>query len=373
MKILFIPEWYPTSTTPFAGSFNFELVKTIRVFADVDVITIRYVKNIRFNDILLKRNSSQHCEYEYHTGFSPIPGTTKFFIKRLFAKVLKQYFKVCGIPDIIHTQDSTAYYVIRAIDFIGISIPIVVSQHWTIFLHALVNKITIKRFNYIFQHCKYVLPALKDASVHYSKFNLRAETRWLPNSIDINIFRWKNEPRNKWITHISGFTAQKRVEDVIYSFAEVFKEHQDYTLHLIGDGIDRSHYELLTTKVLPKHSYFFHGFLSKQEISDHLNKSSCFVFPSTHETFGCVLLEAAACQCPIVTTRVGGIQYVLDPDDAIFVEALNVKEIANGIRNVIEGRTNINYETVERKIKSRFSTASVAGILEDIYIDAING
>ena len=59
-----------------------------------------------------------------------------------------------------------------------------------------------------------------------------------------------------------------------------------------------------------------------------------FVFPSFYESFGLVSLEAMACGCPVVVSRTGGAPEAAG-DAAVYVDPLNVEEIAASILRVL--------------------------------------
>lgn len=132
--------------------------------------------------------------------------------------------------------------------------------------------------------------------------------------------------REKTIIHISNFRKVKRVTDVIHIFHKI-TDHIQAKLLLVGDGPDRFLVnnlidELgLTDKVL---------FLGKQEnVAEILSISDLLLLPSQKESFGLVLLEAMACEVPVVATKVGGIPEVVKHQETGFLsEVGDIDEMA---------------------------------------------
>ncbi len=54
----------------------------------------------------------------------------------------------------------------------------------------------------------------------------------------------------------------------------------------------------------------FHGFIPEEKIVEYYNMSSIFVLPSIsslQEGFGIVVLEAMACETPVISTEIVGV------------------------------------------------------------------
>ncbi|MFC0524281.1 glycosyltransferase family 4 protein [Pontibacillus salicampi] len=58
----------------------------------------------------------------------------------------------------------------------------------------------------------------------------------------------------------------------------------------------------------------FTGYLSGEDLAEVYSASSLFVFPSTTETFGNVVLESLACGTPAIGAKAGGVQEIITPD-----------------------------------------------------------
>lgn len=76
---------------------------------------------------------------------------------------------------------------------------------------------------------------------------------------------------------------------------------------------------------------------SKQILASLYKKSDIFLYTALEEAWGMTLLEAAASQCAIISTRVGWAkQYGIDNKNIIFIEKDNYKENVKKIINLIK-------------------------------------
>lgn len=84
---------------------------------------------------------------------------------------------------------------------------------------------------------------------------------------------------------------------------------QNWHWHLAGhDGQDRAYAGRLwesAAKLNLQEKMTFHGILSPSELAHLMEKIDIFTFPSHYEAYGMALAEAAAQGLPVVTTRVG--------------------------------------------------------------------
>jgi glycosyltransferase involved in cell wall biosynthesis len=81
----------------------------------------------------------------------------------------------------------------------------------------------------------------------------------------------------------------------------------DYTLVIIGDGP----YMLEARRLLPRANFI--GYKQGQELVDWYHNADVFVFPSSADTFGLVMIEAMAQGTPVAAFPVQGPVDVIDP------------------------------------------------------------
>jgi glycosyltransferase involved in cell wall biosynthesis len=225
-----------------------------------------------------------------------------------------------------------------------------------------------RQFNYTFEHVARVFPDNKFAAVLYSQYGLTANVKWLPNTISTDIF-WAtpDAPRKPWLLHASGFTQQKRFPDIVRAFARVRRERPAAMLQVVGEGSDRKGCEALARRELPAGSFHFHGFLQKSQLADLMRQSAGFVLPSEAENLPCVLIEALACACPVLTTRVGGITALVSEKEGILVDVGNIDQIADGMFRLLDGTHGFDKDRMSREVRAQYSHEAVGRLLHEEY------
>jgi N-acetyl-alpha-D-glucosaminyl L-malate synthase BshA len=157
---------------------------------------------------------------------------------------------------------------------------------------------------------------LKDET--YRAFGcVNCDVRVIPNFVNLQEYRpgdpgyrSKIAPEgHKVITHVSNFREVKRVKDVVRVFARVTRA-MPATLIMIGDGPERVDAENEARELGVNTDVRFLGRLDS--VASLLQASDLFILPSQTESFGLAALEAMACGSPVVASRAGGLQEVID-------------------------------------------------------------
>ncbi len=77
-----------------------------------------------------------------------------------------------------------------------------------------------------------------------------------------------------------------------------------FTLLMVGDGVDAPAIHAYAKSIGLENDVRFTGMLlDREQLRDFYTLSDLFLFPSTYDTSGLVVKEAAACECPSVLTR----------------------------------------------------------------------
>ena len=100
-----------------------------------------------------------------------------------------------------------------------------------------------------------------------------------------------------------------------------------------------------------------------KELLLHFKASDAFVFPSNLETFGIVLIEAMACNLPIITSDAEGCVDVIENGKfGLIFKRNNIKELASKMIKIRNNNTKLKYIT---KSKERIKDFALTNIIQE--------
>ena len=160
------------------------------------------------------------------------------------------------------------------------------------------------------------------------------------NGIDTARFKAHNRVHHSYTCQrefvflfVGDVTRMKGAEDLLMAFAEFNNVYRNSKLWIVGD-INNADFPL---RDIVAHNVKFIGVIPNEEIPDIMNAADVFVLPSYSEGLPTVMLEAMACQLPIIITEVGGIPEVLsNRKSAILINPGNVDELKKAMICVLE-------------------------------------
>jgi glycosyltransferase involved in cell wall biosynthesis len=115
---------------------------------------------------------------------------------------------------------------------------------------------------------------------------------------------------NPAIVTLAGLHAHKGIQDLIEAFAMVRKSVPDLSMHILGEGPERSRLKMQAARLNCDDCSYFEGFV--EDPRSYLAQADIFVLPSHREAFGLSLAEAREAGCAMIGTSVGGIPEVLE-------------------------------------------------------------
>ncbi len=141
----------------------------------------------------------------------------------------------------------------------------------------------------------------------------------------------KYQKTDSLLIYVGRLSAEKQIERI----KPVLDNIPGACLALVGDGPYRGQLE----KIFENTQTSFIGYLSGEELASAYASGDIFLFPSSTETLGLVLLEAMAAGCPVIGANKGGIPDIID--DGINGCLYNPDEKDNGERSLIEATKKI--------------------------------
>lgn len=178
----------------------------------------------------------------------------------------------------------------------------------------------------------------------------------------------------KLIIHISNFRPVKRAGDCVGIFELIRREYSDVRLVMVGDGP-----ELAAVGHRARQTGFAEDILfvgKRSNISEFLGLSDIFLLPSELESFGLAALEAAACELPVIATRIGGIPEVVTDGETGFLSDVGdiEKMAADALRLLRDEDLRIKMGRRGRELAiERYSTEKVIPQYISLYERVIGG
>ncbi|WP_368337360.1 glycosyltransferase [Parabacteroides merdae] len=173
--------------------------------------------------------------------------------------------------------------------------------------HALLKKTMMALYQgKIFSGAACIQATCREEMEHYRALGFRNPVAILPNPIDINGIVNRNIPDKLvfQIGYLGRLHPRKRVERLIYAFAELKKELGDCELKIIGGG-DAQYQDFLEAEAnrLDVKNVTFTGFLTGREKDEAIMGLSLLVVPSDFENFGNIVTEALVRGIPVISSK----------------------------------------------------------------------
>ncbi len=156
----------------------------------------------------------------------------------------------------------------------------------------------------------------------------------MPHGVDTERFSprdWRKNGDVFKLLYVGRVSREKNL-DVLADALKSMKR-QDVKLTVVGDGPYRA--ELMHD--LAALNVEFPGYLEDEALVHAYQDADLFVFPSTTDTFGCVVLEAHSCAIPTIITDAGGPRDIVIPGETgVVVPGRDASALRQGIEAILD-------------------------------------
>lgn len=156
------------------------------------------------------------------------------------------------------------------------------------------------------------------------------------SEVDETAARFGLDPARPVLLHVGRLDHEKRVEEVVQACAQVIRDSRAQLI-VAGDGNARGRLERLARRLGVASDCRFPGFIAHDTGLPSLYRlARVFVIASRIEAEGLVVLEAAACGCPIVAVRATTMPELVEcPGCGLLVEPGDVPAMASAIQRLL--------------------------------------
>jgi glycosyltransferase involved in cell wall biosynthesis len=394
MNLFIIPSWYPSTASPLSGIFIKEQVEAIAVLApDVRVLVSLWghddgVLNARrpwrwpqrwWWSVRQPRNSVT-VRNGVHEIFNPKISWSErlpFGGARQLIDINRRNFMVAqenfGRIDLIHAHVSYPGGYIAALLAQEFSVPFVITEHMGPFPFPSLMRggKPVPEIAHAFAHANAsiaVSPSLADrvASFGYSRPHV------IPNMVDERAFAIATPAAGKTVFFtLCGITEQKGIDHLLEAIALWNPPASHYEFRIGGDGPQRPAYQAKATALGLGDRVRWLGSVSRAEAPALFRDCHIYVMPSHHESFGVVYAEAIASGKPIIATRCGGPEFIVNERNGLLLNIGDVPALAQAMQKLAANWTQYSPQIIRHEFEQRFSRMAVVGQLRSLYDEVL--
>tara|TARA_Y100000591_G_scaffold46791_1_gene35183 strand:- start:397 stop:1491 length:1095 start_codon:yes stop_codon:yes gene_type:complete len=200
----------------------------------------------------------------------------------------------------------------------------------------------------------------------FNKIYPKTKCEYISNGVDLNIFKYKNFSKKKFVLAIGNIRWQKDYSTMIKAYQKSNIKNQ-YNLLICGEIIENFEFKKITKlveKYKLKKKVSFLGFCSQKKILKLLKSSKFLIISSVSEGLPKVILESIACGIPVISTNVGDNPAILKNTGLISTKK-NSKTMAINMNKMISNKK--LYKKLTKNCKSERLKYSWRNISQNIH------
>jgi glycosyltransferase involved in cell wall biosynthesis len=269
--------------------------------------------------------------------------------------------------DIVHIHSFSQFVpIIRSFNP-HIKIVLHVHNEWMTNLDGTMIERRLRKTDFVVGCSEYITEKIRRRFPQYAD---RCQTVY--NGVDINLFSRKHDKTStkkdgtRRLLFVGRLSPEKGVHILLEAFGKICKIYPDIELEIVG-GIGELKYEYIIgisdddkerelascydknspgsyfiklKELVPKNfenNLTFTGYIPQSQLVNHYVDSDVFILPSIcQEAFGMAIIEAMACEVPVVATRVGGMAEIVEEGKCgLLVERGDSAKLAEAILRIL--------------------------------------
>lgn len=274
-------------------------------------------------------------------------------------------------PDVIHAHVAFPAGFVAALISRRYGKPLVLTEHAGPFAILMSTPIHRRFVRYAVETASVVLPVSRALKDHIEEFFHLGRVEIVPNLVDRGVFHYSKFQGCKGDILFVGLFHEVKGIDVLLEAVAMLKREgkKDFRLHLVGGGPARleKRYRKMAEDLSITDIVIFHGRKSHREVAEFMARCSFLVLPSRAETFSCVVIEAHASGRPVLATRCGGPEEIINEGNGFLVAPGDPKELKSGLEHILGYVGYFDGERISKEAIEKYSIERIGQRLTDIY------
>lgn len=395
MNLFLLPSWYPSPASPLSGSFTQEQAEAIAELApDIRVLVSlwghadtvlparspwRWPQRLAWRllqrkDQVRERNGvNEIFNAKMHwSGRLPFGGVRQLIaVNRRNFQLAQQRF---GRIDLIHAHVSYPGGYIASLLSQEFGLPYVLTEHMGPFpfpslLHS---GQPVTEIAQAFQKAAASIAVSPSLSQRVASFGYPTP-RVIPNMVDERAFTLGQPNSSKTVFFtLCGISEQKGIDHLLEAIALWNPPANLFEFRIGGDGPQRAAYEAKAQSLGLADRVRWLGAVSRSQAPKLFTDCHIYVMPSRHETFGVVYAEAIASGKPIIATRCGGPEFIVNATNGALVDVGDVPALSQAMQTMAAHWADYSPQAIRKDFEQRFSRAAVVRQLRALYQEVLN-
>ena len=392
MNLLICPSWYPQYEGDSHGSFFQEQAALLaRGGYQVSVLILtgeaqklktpryRWQRIVKFafwrtRGPQLRRNEREGVE-EVHLELPLAVEELYNFIDAPIPTMylqagIRKYLRSSIPPDLVHAHSAlNGGFVARAVS-LQVGVPFVVTEHLSSYQTGSLSASHLERARKVFERSSEVICVSRSLEASLQRCGvLNRRAKVVPNFVDCERFGpnfFKTESR-KEVLCIAAGKPGKGLAVLVEAFGIALRQ-SEWVLSIVGKpGKETGRIEQLIRDNDLEGKVNLLGPKPREQVSSIIEEASFVVVSSTFETFGVTVIEALAMGKPVLSTRCGGPEEILDARNGLLVDSGSREAMAKGLSWMAEHHGEYDPEELRKDCCKRFGGPAVLLELGKVY------
>lgn len=284
-----------------------------------------------------------------------------------------EYCRRYGTPDMIHVHNCNPAGLLAIEIKRATGIPYMITEHSSYYHRGLVPRSLLPRLATAFAGANVIAAVSPSLATDLANDvgKQAADARWIPNVIDPEFESC--DPPDESSTMgcvflaVGELIALKGHRELVNAFHQAFAGQKDVQLRIAGDGILMEELNALINSLGLEDQVTMLGRLSRSQVQREMKSCHCLVLPSHYETFGVVLIEALALGRPVIASRCGGPNCIVNESNGLLVAPRDVAAWAQALTVMGQQFRNYNGIAIQNDVRDRFGHERLLKELDDAY------
>lgn len=366
LKLLVIPDLFPTHEGDWTGVFVVDYLKCAAPFCDINVFYSRLA-----GEHVGTKTETFANEFKV-TRFTMLNKKPKGLLKlTAYQKWMKASFKEAlklPKPDVIHAHSAVLYGSLGLKLAEHWNVPLVVSEHTGPFSQVSSNALKLKKAKNVMAKADATLAVSQYLANEINAAGIKPKNLIVSgNPVDTDLFTLGPDQLNKNMLFISRLDEFKGGLRTLKAYHSILPKNPEWKLTIGGDGEEmESIKNYIATHKLEQQVKLL-GKLTKPQIAETFHQGDFLIFPSVHESFGLIPVEAMAAGLPVISTYQTAPPEYMNEFNGTTIDPISIEGIANAMQMMIDSLQLYSKEQIRNFVVQNYGFQTFGQKLNETY------